>query len=129
MTTESSSVRVPRRKESNRPEEPYALICGPSLGRERVRRRVHPLPTSARIKNRPSWTCASKYPSRALSLLIFLVAPGFAPTTSPVVDLPPQPGIIRLRLTEIVHAGPWTTALRESHGRQPCQRHARSGDR
>ena len=36
-----------------------------------------PLPPSARIKNRPSWAYTSKHPSRALSLLIFLVAQGF----------------------------------------------------
>src|SRR3954452_6359048 len=79
MTTESSSVTVPRRNESNRPEEPYALTCGPSLGRERVRRRVHPLPPSARIKNRPSWAYTSKHPSRALSLLFFCCSTGVLP--------------------------------------------------
>src|SRR5207302_3376097 len=91
MTTDSTSVTVPPRKAETVVERTAALPSSPSLGRERARRREHPLPPRRQQKaGRDKWLTAARYSSRALALLIFLsVAQRSRRARFP---LPPQPG-------------------------------------
>src|SRR5437588_13108676 len=72
MTTDSTSVTVPPRKAETVVERTAALPSSPSLGRERARRREHPLPPRRQQEaGRDKWLTIGRRSSRALALLIF----------------------------------------------------------